>query len=203
MSDSNLTAQQLQVIDALSIGVTMTDAAAQAGVHRNTIANWRRNSADFRTAIVEAQYDQALNIREKIEARLDLAFKTLDELFSDPKTPPSIRFKAALTIIQHAVTLPKPQIDVVTEVRKAVYPIPPSLLHNLAQSAPPPAPSPRPSSSASSTPAVHNRAQSAQAAVQTIRRVGPKIGPNDRCPCGSGLKYKRCCRDKADLNKAA
>ena len=24
-------------------------------------------------------------------------------------------------------------------------------------------------------------------------RVGPKIAPNDRCPCGSGKKYKRCC----------
>ena len=23
-----------------------------------------------------------------------------------------------------------------------------------------------------------------------------KIGPNDPCPCGSGKKYKKCCRDK-------
>ena len=22
---------------------------------------------------------------------------------------------------------------------------------------------------------------------------GPKIGRNDPCPCGSGLKYKKCC----------
>jgi hypothetical protein len=26
---------------------------------------------------------------------------------------------------------------------------------------------------------------------------GPKVGRNDRCPCGSGLKYKRCCLGKA------
>lgn len=25
------------------------------------------------------------------------------------------------------------------------------------------------------------------------RQVGPKIGRNDPCPCGSGKKYKRCC----------
>jgi len=25
-------------------------------------------------------------------------------------------------------------------------------------------------------------------------RSGPKIGPNDRCPCGSGRKYKMCCQ---------
>ena len=30
------------------------------------------------------------------------------------------------------------------------------------------------------------------AAVQTVRREGRKIGRNDPCPCGSGKKYKRC-----------
>ena len=27
----------------------------------------------------------------------------------------------------------------------------------------------------------------------TIRNPGPKVGRNDPCPCGSGLKYKKCC----------
>ncbi len=27
----------------------------------------------------------------------------------------------------------------------------------------------------------------------TYKRIGPKIGRNDPCPCGSGLKYKKCC----------
>ncbi|OWY19466.1 preprotein translocase subunit SecA [Sphingobacteriales bacterium UPWRP_1] len=27
---------------------------------------------------------------------------------------------------------------------------------------------------------------------QTFKRTLPKIGPNDPCPCGSGLKYKKC-----------
>lgn len=27
----------------------------------------------------------------------------------------------------------------------------------------------------------------------TYRRIGPKIGRNDPCPCGSGKKYKKCC----------
>jgi hypothetical protein len=25
------------------------------------------------------------------------------------------------------------------------------------------------------------------------RRIGPKVGRNDPCPCGSGKKYKKCC----------
>ena len=28
----------------------------------------------------------------------------------------------------------------------------------------------------------------------TVRRAAPKVGANDPCPCGSGKKYKRCCR---------
>lgn len=33
-------------------------------------------------------------------------------------------------------------------------------------------------------------------ASKTRKRVGVKIGKNDRCPCGSGQKYKRCCMGK-------
>ena len=29
---------------------------------------------------------------------------------------------------------------------------------------------------------------------EPVRREGPKVGPNDLCPCGSGRKYKKCCR---------
>lgn len=31
---------------------------------------------------------------------------------------------------------------------------------------------------------------------QPYRRSTGKISPNDPCPCGSGKKYKKCCRDK-------
>ena len=32
----------------------------------------------------------------------------------------------------------------------------------------------------------------------TVRKE-KKIGPNDPCPCGSGLKYKKCCGSPAKL----
>ena len=35
---------------------------------------------------------------------------------------------------------------------------------------------------------------------QPVRNAGNKIGPNDPCPCGSGKKYKKCCRDKDIAN---
>src|SRR5690606_6808437 len=33
--------------------------------------------------------------------------------------------------------------------------------------------------------------------VQPVR-VGPKVKPNDPCPCGSGKKYKKCCGASAE-----
>ena len=32
---------------------------------------------------------------------------------------------------------------------------------------------------------------------QPLRRTEPKVGRNDSCPCGSGLKFKKCCQGKA------
>lgn len=29
---------------------------------------------------------------------------------------------------------------------------------------------------------------------EPVRRDGPKVGPNAPCPCGSGKKFKKCCR---------
>jgi len=106
MLDVALSPQQLQVINALSDGVNSTDAAAQAGVHRNTIANWRRNSLFFREALADAQYDRALLFRDRTEAKLDLALETIDSILNDPKASASVRLKAALFIIDKACTHP-------------------------------------------------------------------------------------------------
>ncbi|MGH9251102.1 MAG: SEC-C metal-binding domain-containing protein [Acidimicrobiales bacterium] len=34
---------------------------------------------------------------------------------------------------------------------------------------------------------------SAAVIAETRKRPGPRPGRNDRCPCGSGKKFKRCC----------
>ncbi len=43
-------------------------------------------------------------------------------------------------------------------------------------------------------------AAAGSASDQTVKqqpvRKAHKVGPNDPCPCGSGKKYKKCCRDK-------
>jgi hypothetical protein len=194
MFDIGLSQQQIQVIDALSSGASMTTAAAAAGIHRNTIPNWRRNYPLFAEALANAQYDKALHFREQAESYIDLAFQTLHDLLADPKTPPSVRLKAALAIINTASTPPEPKTRVQLDLKtvKVEKPAPEvhQEVHKDAQTTPEPEPDicVNPCSSvANSHPPVHKVAQ--------IRRTGPKVGRNDACPCGSGKKYKRCCID--------
>jgi hypothetical protein len=32
--------------------------------------------------------------------------------------------------------------------------------------------------------------------ITTYVRPGMRVGPNDRCPCMSGKKFKRCCQGR-------
>jgi hypothetical protein len=181
MTDYGLSTQQIAVIDALSNGVTITDAAAEAGIHRNTILNWRRNNIAFQFAFAHAQYDRALLYRERAESLVDLAYATLEALLTDPKTPATVRLKAAIYIHEKASTPPPPKSQVQLDIEKVrLSPNPPVTVDKDFKIVPP----------------VHNSAQSAQSKPESIRREQPKIGRNETCPCGSGLKYKRCCLNK-------
>jgi outer membrane biosynthesis protein TonB len=210
VTDYGLTPQQLVVICALSSGATAAAAAEEAGVHRNTIANWRRNIPPFQTAFAHAQYDRALFFREKMETLVDLALQSIQQILADPKTAPSVRLKAALAILNAAATAPQPHRPVEFEIEKMIVkrnpftvtqeqfakapvePPPPASpkppVHNPAQS-PAPTPPPPPSPAPVQPTETHNSAQPA-------RRETPKISRNHPCPCGSGLKHKRCCLNK-------
>ena len=43
-------------------------------------------------------------------------------------------------------------------------------------------------------------ATQSQVKKEPVRNKDKKVGPNDPCPCGSGKKYKKCCRDKDIAN---
>jgi hypothetical protein len=186
-----LTPQQLQVVDALSSGATLTDAAAQAGIHRNTVANWR-NSPDFREALAITRYDRALLYRDRAVELADLAFETLRAVLTDPKSSPSTRLRAALFIIDKVSTPPKfekekPAVtaDLSAAVEEASHMHEPPADAQICTNMP----------NASETEAfeMHNFAQK----PQTYRRPEPKIGRSAPCPCGSGKKYKHCCLGKS------
>jgi transposase-like protein len=116
MHDFGLSPQQLVVISALSSGATMTAAANEAGIHRNTIFNWRRNSIPFQHALSDAQYDKALLIRERAEQLLDLALQTIQDILADPKASPATRLKAALAILNLSTVPPQPKKQVELQI---------------------------------------------------------------------------------------
>jgi preprotein translocase subunit SecA len=151
-------------------GANLNAAADQAGVHRNTIANWRHSSPAFEAALRDAQNDRADMLREGAVARAELAFQALEQILQDPKSSVSARLRAAIFILSHA--LPSPAKE-----RRATPTLP--------KSAPEPG---------TQNPDFMHK--NAQIPPQPYRRPDPKTGRNDRCPCGSGRKFKQCCLNK-------
>ena len=209
----NLTPQQLQVIDALSNGATLTDAAAQAGIHRNTIANWRLNSPDFREALATAHHDRALLYRDRAVDLADLAFEALRKVLTNPESSPSALLRAATFIIDKVATPPKFEKEKPASMADLFVAMAEAEHNRFARQQPP-----EPASDAQECTTAHNDAQPAPEAEaqpspvfhmhnpaptpETYRRPEPKTGRNDMCPCGSGRKYKYCCLGKSSAAAA-
>jgi hypothetical protein len=192
-----LNAQQHQVLNLIAAGSTATEAANAAGIHRNTVGRWLR-IADFRQALNDAHAAQALYWREQAELLAAPAFDALKSLLLNPETSDSVRLKAALAILDRAsAPLPVPAEPTTASVLEALCGVPRAEdLHNDAQSeieddAPdsPDSPESHPGPEPVPTPL-------------TFVRNETKTGRNDLCPCGSGLKFKRCCLGKT-LQSAA
>jgi transposase-like protein len=190
---------QEQVLAAIVGGATMKAAAEAASIHRNTISYWRQTSLPFREALSQAQYDKAIFIREEAENHVADSFAAIHAILTKPDASDAARLNAAKYIIDKASTPPPPKTEVIYHPQNV-----PEIVHSNAQS---PA-AERTATSATSvgpSPAgpnpeiVHSNAQSTP--PQTVRSV-PKIGRNEPCPCGSGLKFKRCCLGKTNLAAA-
>jgi transposase-like protein len=109
MSLPQLSPLQDQIVAALANGASLSDAAAAAGIHRNTVGNWRRDSALFRAAFAEVHYDRTLLLREDAECLAATAIETIHAILTDPQASPSVRLKAALAILnQISAPLPEP-----------------------------------------------------------------------------------------------
>jgi hypothetical protein len=195
MPESNLTTPygltpvQEQVLAAITGGATMKAAAAAASIHRNTCLYWRRTSAAFREALSQAQYDKAIFIREEAEGQVADAFAAIHTILTKPDASDTARLNAAKFIIEKASTPPPPKPEVLYEFQNA------EIVHSPAQT-PTPEVTPEPSAEPQKPEIVHNFAQSASPSA-------PKTGRNDLCPCGSHLKFKRCCLGKPPLSAAA
>jgi transposase-like protein len=178
-----LTPIQQKVLEFLADGASTTAAAETAGVHRNTIANWRRTIPAFNSALDEALRDRALLQRESAAELVPQALQVVRTILHTESASPSVQLRAALAVFKMAAPPDAPRQQ---------------------QMQPAPDPEIRPSLNAALQAEIgaiseqhaqirrnmHNLAQSA--GPQPIRRPA-EPGRNSLCPCGSGVKYKRCC----------
>lgn len=96
----NLTPVQVQVVAALAAGRAVVRAAADAGIHRTTIQNWVRTSEEFRDAVEKARSHFHACVAEQLNELASSALDTLRQLLSSPDTPPAIRLRAALGVLE-------------------------------------------------------------------------------------------------------
>jgi preprotein translocase subunit SecA len=183
-----LTQQQFEVIDALSNGATFTDAAAKAGIHRNTLANWRA-SDDFCEALASAHFDRAALYCDRAVELADLAFEALRKVLTDPKSSPSVLLRAATLIIGKITTPPKLEKEKPANLTDMFAAMDAADRMHFAQQHQADA---QECTTAPTDFQMHNSAQP----QEPYRRPETKIGRNELCPCGSGKKYKQCCLNR-------
>ena len=173
LSDT-LTPIQIRVLQCLVAGQSVTAAAKDAGLHRSTVHLWTRTHPDFARALLALRQNRADRLVDELGDLADLAINTFRQILSDEKAPAAARLKAAM------------------EVVKLVESQRPTTL-----------------STALSDPAFEKLDTDLRIAELIAVPAKPPfntantVGRNAACPCGSPLKYKRCCGNPVRQNRAA
>jgi SEC-C motif len=182
-----LTPVQAQLVAALARGASVTAAAREAGVHRSTVHLWR-NSPAFSAAVDEACTGYAEELRDGLRDLSALALSSLRVLLESDSTPPGVRLRAALSILQRP-HFPKPGWHLPERLES---PLQQQALDGLA-----------------AVKAEYDYLRMAEKTQKVSKSVefspppGPPESPdpasappaparNSPCSCGSGLKFKRC-----------
>ena len=173
LSDT-LTPIQIQVLQCLVASQSVTAAANEAGLHRTTVHLWTRTHPDFARALLALRQNRADRLVDELGDLADLAINTFRQILSDEKAPAAARLKAAM------------------EVVKLVESQRPTTL-----------------STALSDPAFEKLdtdlriAELIAVPAKPTFNTANTVGRNAPCPCGSPLKYKRCCGNPVRQNRAA
>ena len=221
---------QQAVLGAITDGASKSDAARVANIHRSTINNWERSSTEFRDAVLAAQSDYREVLANQIRRIAAKSLTALEALLDDPKIPAAVRLRA----IQFALTRPRfpqkewalpeslhdPAMQKVEEsmaiieadyiasrqydaIRKNDVENVESLRNHFPVSRHLPMDPPE-TSEPSNTTKTRNHVESVES-VENAASAPSQTPRSARCPCGSGLKYKRCCGTHAPpvLNRTA
>jgi uncharacterized protein YchJ len=214
IASHNLSPAQEQVISHLSSGNSFSVAAEAAGVHRNTILNWRRSVPAFSSEFERAAREQAQAWQEEAMNAVPLATQTITAVLNDPAAPIALRLRAAGMILKMAdlKTAAAPERQTLIAIERGVVTVPAepapyperheaklTALQAEIQAARAELQARRSRFESEKPEILHNSAQSpALTKPQTFHRETPKVGRNEPCPCGSGRKYKICCLNRPE-----
>ncbi|HWR49866.1 MAG TPA: SEC-C metal-binding domain-containing protein [Bryobacteraceae bacterium] len=195
-----------KVAAALAQGMSVSAAARDAGIHRTTIHHWQRTSKEFCAAVEQARREFTESLHDDMLDLAHAAVRTLQDLLSNPDTPPAVRLKAALAVL-HRPQFPKRDwnlparletprqqevVDGMAELEADYHIVCMTdaiRKHDERDPTLPRPTVPRPSGSGGA------RSYEPGDSVYEPREAHP--ARNAPCPCGSGQKYKRCCGKNA------
>ena len=95
-----LTPIQVQVLQSLVAGLSVTAAAKEAGIHRTTVHLWTRTLPDFARACLTLRQQRADRLSDELGDLAGLAINTFRQLLSDEAASASVRLKAAMEIVK-------------------------------------------------------------------------------------------------------
>ncbi|MCW5982393.1 MAG: SEC-C domain-containing protein [Bryobacteraceae bacterium] len=184
-----LTPVQAQVAAALAEGKTVSAAARDAGLHRTTVHHWLRTLPEFTRSVEQARADYKNQLADELTELASAALATLRGLLEDSQTPPAVRLKTALAIL-HRPRFPDRDWNLPAPVESPArqrYADEMALLAADYKMM-------RMSDALDKAGATPTAAATVPAASAPHAPTPPAPTPrNAPCPCGSGLKYKRCC----------
>lgn len=108
-----LTPLQEQVIETLADGANVTEAAQQANVDRTTVYRWKENPV-FAAELNREKLERREKIRSAYCALLDDALRTARKVMMSSYTPPGVRLKAAMAVLDAAGALETETIGPIT-----------------------------------------------------------------------------------------
>ncbi|MFN7939378.1 MAG: SEC-C metal-binding domain-containing protein [Bryobacteraceae bacterium] len=192
----SLTAIQLQVIEALSSGLSVTAAADAAGLHRTTVHHWSRNIPEFRDTLAATKQAHIDIHRDAMNSLAEPSIAILRNIIQDESASPALRVRTALAIIKFVTTpekstLPQSNPEEMNRIEAAYSAGYRAALHAAEAPAPP-------------EDEIHHNS-SLSTPDEFVDESTHQTPRNAMCPCGSKLKYKRCCGKNAPpvLGRAA
>jgi hypothetical protein len=105
-NDIQIDALQIQAIEHLIAGKTISATATALDIHRSTLHTWHKEPG-FMAALNRSRADILNSIHSRMLSLAATAVDTISGLMSDPAGDPKIRLAAATRILQGLSELPK------------------------------------------------------------------------------------------------